>query len=302
MEITYSQGDLSAVWHIAPPAPGANIRMAHACAEDLALLQMRGPRLEGCFSAQEQSGTPLYGVMFVKEGHQSIRMKRSGVELAAGDIAIWRSDISCDFESRSGIEKLQLLVPAEVMHKKWPALVPDAACLRVKTDTAMPTLACGFLETIWRQRDYLSAAELRAAIHASMDLLVQGQTMVSSHSASSADRLSPIIRFVDESLEDAALSPSMIACRFGYSLRTMHAMFAKQGKTVSGEIRNRRLERCKLALAQSRSDLSISDLANRWGFSDASHFSKLFKLKYGVGPRAYRNACIASVPCTQDGA
>ncbi len=301
MEVTYSQGDLKAAWHIAPLQSGTNVHMAHACAEDLALLRMRGPRLEGSFSAQEQSGAPLYGVLFLTEGQQSIRTKRSGIELAAGDIAIWRSDVSCDFESLSGIEKLQLLVPAEVMHKKWQALVPDAACLRVKTHTAMPTLARGFLETIWHQRDYLSAAELRAAIHASMDMLEQGQTMVSSHSESSTDRLSPIIRFVDDSLEDAALSPSMIASRFGYSLRTVHALFATHGKTVSGEIRDRRLERCKLALAKSRTDLSISDLANRWGFSDASHFSKLFKSKYGVGPRAYRNACTASVPCPQEG-
>lgn len=301
MEVVYSQGRLRAAWHLTPTGSDADVQLAHANAEDLALLQMRAPRLEGSFSAMEQSGESLYGVLFVCNGSQSIRMKRSGVALTTGDVAVWRGDVSCDFESGMGIEKLQILVPGDLMRQNWPALVPDAAPLRVKTHSAMPALARGFLESLWRQRDHLSPTELRVAIHAAMDMLEQAQSMEGTNHARSTDRLSPIIRFVDDSLEDAALSPTSIAQHFGYSLRTMHALFARSGKTVAGEIRDRRLERCRLALAQSRTELSIGDLAIRWGFADASHFSKLFKAKYGIGPRAYRNACTTSVPRPQDG-
>lgn len=292
MNIIFSQANLSATWHVARPSPATTAQLAHAAADDLALLQMRARSLAGAFSVQEQaegSGL-LFGVMFMTQGGQSIRMNRSSVTLVAGDVAIWRSDVSCDFETNEGVEKLQVLIPGEIMHQYWPCLVPDSACLKVKARSTLPALSKGFLESLWRQKDYLSPAELNAAIHAALDLLEKGQHIALPARSRHPDRLAPILRFLDEALADPALSPSTIAQRFGYSLRSLHALFARHGKTVSCEIRERRLERCRLALTSLNPEASISDLAMRWGFSDASHFSKIFKAKYGVGPRAYREA------------
>jgi len=290
MEVIYSQNNLRAVWQVAPPGPADTVQLAHAGAEDLALLHMRASRLAGAFSAQEQGRELWFGVMLVSQGAQSIAMKRCRITLTAGDIAIWRNDVSCDFETQKGVEKLQVLVPAEVMHQHWPSLVPDTTSLKVKTHSAMPALALGFLESLWRQKEYLGPTELHAAIHAALDMLEKGQTMVLPSQSRRTDRLTPILRFLDEFLEDPALGPSSIAQRFGYSLRTLHALFARHGTTVASEIRERRLERCRLDLTRSNPGLTILDLSGRWGFSDASHFSKLFKAKYGVGPKAYRGA------------
>lgn len=289
MNIIYSQAHLSATWHVARPSPATTAQLAHAAADDLALLQMRARGLAGAFSAQEQAEGCglLFGVMFMTQGGQSIRMNRSSVALAAGDVAIWRSDVSCDFETHEGVEKLQVLIPGEIMHQHWPCLVPDSAHLEVKAHSALTALSRGFLESLWRQKDYLSPAELHAAIHAAIDLLEKGQHIAPARSRH-PDRLTPILQFLDEALADPALSPSTIAQQFGYSLRSLHALFARHGKTVSCEIRERRLERCRLALTSLNPEASISDLAMRWGFLDASHFSKLFKARYGMGPRAYR--------------
>jgi AraC-like DNA-binding protein len=59
--------------------------------------------------------------------------------------------------------------------------------------------------------------------------------------------------------------------------------------TVAGWIRQRRLEGAGRGLADA--DLagsSVAAIAARWGFSNAAHFTQVFKAVYGMPPRDYR--------------
>jgi AraC-like DNA-binding protein len=59
---------------------------------------------------------------------------------------------------------------------------------------------------------------------------------------------------------------------------------------VSDWIRKRRLERCREELLDPAYDtLSITQIAFRWGFNDAAHFSKKFREAYSQTPRSVRN-------------
>jgi AraC-like DNA-binding protein len=52
-------------------------------------------------------------------------------------------------------------------------------------------------------------------------------------------------------------------------------------------------------LARCRRDLadlglrrhSITSIAYRWGYAEASSFSRAFRAAYGISPRRYRQAC-----------
>jgi AraC-like DNA-binding protein len=58
---------------------------------------------------------------------------------------------------------------------------------------------------------------------------------------------------------------------------------------VSGYIRSRRLEHCRIDLVDpALASRSIIQVAQSWGFVDPSHFSKLFKSTFGHSPRDYR--------------
>ena len=68
----------------------------------------------------------------------------------------------------------------------------------------------------------------------------------------------------------------------------MNRIFNATGQTVGEVIRVRRLARAREDLIDS--DLSVSAIAHRWGFSDPSHFTRSFKAHYGASPREYRTA------------
>ncbi|WP_040167552.1 AraC-like ligand-binding domain-containing protein [Microbacterium gorillae] len=92
-------------------------------------------------------------------------------------------------------------------------------------------------------------------------------------------------------LDDPALGPGSIAAAHYISVRYLHAVFQREGTTVAAHIRQLRLERCRDDLTDPRlADETVTRVASRWSFSDAAHFSRLFKATYGETPSAFRAA------------
>ncbi len=92
--------------------------------------------------------------------------------------------------------------------------------------------------------------------------------------------------YIGDHLADPLLGPDAIAVRFGVSRRTIYTLFEEAPLSVSGLIRELRLLRCARDL-QAQGAPGILTVALRWGFNDASHFSRLFKSRFGVSPREF---------------
>ncbi|MEU9124428.1 helix-turn-helix domain-containing protein [Streptomyces sp. NPDC048506] len=96
--------------------------------------------------------------------------------------------------------------------------------------------------------------------------------------------------FVEQHLADPAMTPQTIADAHHISLRHLQQMLAEDDTSPAAWIRHRRLERCRLDLANPRlSARPIQAIAARWGFTDPAHFSRLFRATYEITPRDYRN-------------
>jgi len=95
--------------------------------------------------------------------------------------------------------------------------------------------------------------------------------------------------YIEGHLGEMDLGPERIARAHNVSIRTLHRLFEREQSTVAGWIRSRRLDHCRSELADAAHDHeSVSAIGARWGFWDAAHFSRLFKTRYGLSPRAYR--------------
>jgi AraC-like DNA-binding protein len=94
---------------------------------------------------------------------------------------------------------------------------------------------------------------------------------------------------IRENLGDPRLTPPAIAADHHISLRYLHKLFERDGHTVAGWIRERRLEQCRRDLADPRlAARSIHAIATRWGFTSPAHFSRAFRGAYGFSPRQFR--------------
>lgn len=98
-----------------------------------------------------------------------------------------------------------------------------------------------------------------------------------------------IHRFIENNLGDPALTPQVIADRHNISLRGLYALFADQHPGIAARIRESRLERAHADLARGElSGQPVQTIAARWGFSNATAFSRAFRGAYGITPTEHR--------------
>jgi AraC-like DNA-binding protein len=101
---------------------------------------------------------------------------------------------------------------------------------------------------------------------------------------------------IDRNLGDPALSPDGIAKAHHISVRYLHRLFEDEGITVGRLVQRRRLEECARELTRGgRSGPSVSSVAQRWGFVNPAHFSRVFRGAYGVSPREWRSSRVSSI-------
>ncbi|MFD0277396.1 helix-turn-helix domain-containing protein [Kitasatospora sp. NPDC127111] len=135
-----------------------------------------------------------------------------------------------------------------------------------------------------RERLGRSAAELLAALAA--DLAGRAAAGPGQSAQTLLDR---IMASADARLGDPDLTPQDLADRHGISLRYLHKLFQRQGTTVNGWVRGRRLAAAHRELAEpGASRRAIAAVGARWGFTSSSHFSRSFRDAYGMSPVQWR--------------
>ncbi|HVX78331.1 MAG TPA: acetamidase/formamidase family protein [Bradyrhizobium sp.] len=98
-----------------------------------------------------------------------------------------------------------------------------------------------------------------------------------------------IYEAIERRLGDPNLTPARIAQMEGISERYLQKLFESTGDNFTHYLRERRLQRCWADLASpAEAHRSVSDIAFTCGFSDAAHFSRSFRDRFGLSPRTFR--------------
>jgi AraC-like DNA-binding protein len=125
-----------------------------------------------------------------------------------------------------------------------------------------------------------------------MDLLVlavgaSGRSVRLEGSGRAAAALIAAREEIERRLESPSLTIANLCRSLGVSRTTLHRLFEEEGG-VQAYIRSRRLEAARRMLADPANGEQIYVLAERLGFSDAAHLSRLFRARYGLTPSDYR--------------
>ena len=179
--------------------------------------------------------------------------------------------------------------------------VENFAGIAVQCDSGAGRLAKRFLLDLFASYPTLNPEVRRQAINAAVDLIVMALRETPKcqrdNSTAGSSQLEPHVRLSQalvilvQHLPDEGLSPSFIAEKCGISVRYLHRLFEQTGQTVAQRIKSERLKQCFRDLNDpSQVNSSILDIALRWGFNDAAHFSRSFSAQFGTTPRSVRQA------------
>ncbi|MFJ6263319.1 helix-turn-helix domain-containing protein [Rhodococcus erythropolis] len=227
-------------------------------------------------------------VLVMLSGCEAVRQGDETALLRAGDAVLWDTQKSIEFEVIEPVQKRVLLIPRsaldEVSGRTWPtsgmALPGGSAAVRLLTS---------YMELLSGALAELPLSAVSAARNAMLDLVVGATRPHSEMESRTGARLlrAAIDRWIDAHLLDRDLALPSVAAAHSVSVRTVQRIYGMTGETLSGTVRSRRLARARDELIHAND--SITTIAYRWSFSDASHFSRLFKAQFGVSPSVYRS-------------
>jgi len=108
-------------------------------------------------------------------------------------------------------------------------------------------------------------------------------------SRSRSSSLNSVKTFIEQNLRNTDLDTGLITRHAGLSARYINSLFEDEGTSLMRYVWKRRLENCRKDMQNpAYAGQRLSDIAFRWGFNDAAHFSRNFKQQFGCAPRDIR--------------
>jgi AraC-like DNA-binding protein len=239
-------------------------------------------------------GDDSIGIVVCSPSRSQLSQRGQEIELRAGDaIALLNSEPA----SVSYAEGLQfgLSIPRDAMTTRVTNV--DALTVRpISRRTEALRLLMTYLKSALKE-GALAAPKLRDVvvthIHdlAALALSECAPLGESSASAVVAARHSAALNHIVGHFQDPELSLEEVARCQGISPRYLQHLMTSLGTSFTERVNELRLQRAfALLIEPPGSARRISDIALEVGFSDISHFNRLFRTRFGVSPRGVRSA------------
>ncbi|HEY1515996.1 MAG TPA: helix-turn-helix domain-containing protein [Solirubrobacteraceae bacterium] len=259
---------------------------------DCAASPFLGHRSRAVMSSDSEHEDVL-GFQLVCKGIETVREGARGLALRPGDVVLWDGLQPTDVEIVEAFHKRTLLFPRSRVLAVCPRLA-ELRALPPLDDNGPARLLVRYMHALALEQPMLEPAAGVAAANAALELLraaVEPAVPTTRAAAREAMR-AEIRRYARTHLQDPELGPASIARAYSISVRALHALFEDVDASVAGLVRTERLARC-LEDLQRPNGGSVTDIAFRWGFCDAAHFSRVFKRAFGVTPSDVRHGALA---------
>lgn len=229
-----------------------------------------------------------YTFVFVTEGEMIISHHLGKTELREGDFVLLDNNRNRTMFVYNNVTLLLVSVTARLLRKYIPR-PDDVTGLKPPRDARDNAFLLESLFGLWQQ---LKQGRVQEFCDSLSDDLLKGAAQAFSNGGGKitrcARRMAQVKELIEEDLSNPELTVEMLAARMNISSRYLRALFSGTER-VSHYILRRRLEECARQLSNPLyRNVSITSIAFQWGFNSPAHFSRSFRLKYGMTPREYR--------------
>jgi AraC family transcriptional regulator, positive regulator of tynA and feaB len=258
-----------------------------------------GPATVNCLRAEAQrvrrtpanlarARHPVFILLQLREGQGRLRQAGREAIVRAGESVFIDGTEPYEFECPQPTDALALRMP-ELWLKNWIPH-PERFAARLFTgggwnaalNAALASMDVDACDDLALSRD--AVADQIASLLA----LAMGRDRKPESATTLFDDL---VRTLRSRLHETGLSPLDVADQHGVSRRSLHYAFASANTTFLEHLMSLRLERAREMLNDARfSDLPVSEVAARCGFTDPSHFARRFRQQFGQSPQQFRHS------------
>jgi AraC-like DNA-binding protein len=113
-------------------------------------------------------------------------------------------------------------------------------------------------------------------------------TMEQGKGAVAAARLAAVVQYIGKQFTDSALSVAAVAHRHDISSRYLQELLEQSGTPFVARVNELRLKRAFVLLTRFP-NRPVAEIAAQAGFSNVSHFNRLFRQRFGDSPSGVRS-------------
>ena len=225
------------------------------------------------------------------QGSASVEQQNRRASARNGGWMIYDTTASYAIENPERVEHLIVMLPKDQMAERGVRL-NDLMARHVGGASGISRVALETMRSTYQELPHMSEEAARGAGELIMQLVrlslleLAGQETAVTQREALRDR---IRAHVSRNLRDPQLSIDGIARALNCSKRHLYNAFAGDANTLAGYIQHQRLAACVRELSEEgRSPRPITEIALSWGFSNLSHFSRVFREHMGMSPSEFR--------------
>ena len=234
-------------------------------------------------------------VALTQKGHQVVEQRGQRLAYGPGSATIFSASEPYTLRNPDPHRAFYLEIPRAALAQRWqPSHPMVTAC--VNTTYGVGRIVADMCASMVLEADALpeiTRAQLGERLIDVLALALDSPNgdVPDLDGSVRSQRLRQVRHYIESNIGNPLLNPERVAAACQMSVRALHYLFKGTGESVSGHIWERRLQRCMQALQMpTQHSRTITDIALAAGFNSMSHFSSVFRRRFGVTPSDVRDA------------
>jgi AraC-like DNA-binding protein len=214
-------------------------------------------------------------------------------KVSAGQFVMYDTTRPYELRFDDSFSQTIFQMPRKLLQKRVGA-IEGLTATAFAGDRPLERLTYDFALNVSRTIELVEPAAASRLLDQALDLLAMTfadrlHARVQDQSAHRSALLYRLKNHILTHLADPELSLPRAAAAIGISPRYASDLMAGEQTSFRNYVQTQRLERCKRDLADPAGQgRHIGEIAFAWGFNDLAHFSRVFKQRFGVSPREWR--------------
>lgn len=213
-------------------------------------------------------------------GRTRLRQQRRNLTLDAGQFTLLDDACGLGLEA-DAFEHVLVALPRQMLAQHRPRIGREL--MQVHARHAEEALVRDFAESLGRHASSLPAPALARSLRTLADLI--DTALEGRPTARQPALLQRALAVLD--LEPDGLDAQALATRLRVSRRYLDKTLAACGLTATGVIREHRLG-LAARLLRAQPARAVTDICHAVGFQDTSHFTRVFRQRFGCTPSDWR--------------